>query len=93
MSKKSRQNAERQAAIAAAASPRPYRKAPGDTIDDLIRWRPAVARLHSAADDAKQADARLREAVLAARVDGCSWAVVGDAIGVSRQAAYQRFGR
>jgi hypothetical protein len=47
-----------------------------------------------AADAAlKNADADLRSAVADARAAGDTWDVIGLALGVSRQAAYQRFGR
>jgi hypothetical protein len=34
----------------------------------------------------------LHDAVRAARDDGATWADIGDVLGVSRQAAFQRFG-
>ncbi len=34
----------------------------------------------------------LRQSVLAARAAGCSWAAIGTVLGMSRQAAQQRFG-
>jgi hypothetical protein len=40
----------------------------------------------------EEAQARLRKAVLDARAAGDSWAVIGAALGVSRQAAWERFG-
>jgi hypothetical protein len=47
-----------------------------------------------AADAAlKNADADLRSAVADARAAGDTWDMIGLALGVSRQAAYQRFGR
>lgn len=57
-----------------------------DRAEDLL----AVAQ---AADDAAASEARLREAVDIARAHGRSWGRVGLALGVSRQAAQQRFGR
>ncbi len=49
----------------------------------------AVAEAQAALEgDARN---RLREAVVAARLDGHSWADIGRALGVSRQAASQRF--
>ncbi len=38
------------------------------------------------------AELALRRQVLAARQDGHSWAAIGYALGVSKQAAQQRFG-
>lgn len=46
----------------------------------------------AAAKDAEAADQRLHEAVTAARMAGESWAEIGMALCVSRQAAQQRFG-
>lgn len=49
-------------------------------------------RAIAAASDAVRADeARLREAVEVARSHGCSWNRIAVALGVSRQAARQRF--
>lgn len=39
------------------------------------------------------ADEVVRAVVQRAREDGATWQVVGDAVGVSRQAAFQRYGR
>jgi hypothetical protein len=39
------------------------------------------------------AEERLRDAVDAARSSGRTWAEIGDVLGTSRQAAFQRFGR
>ncbi len=47
-----------------------------------------------AADEAvAEAEAALRTAVLAARAAGESWTVIGAALGITRQAAQQRFSR
>jgi len=40
-----------------------------------------------------EADAKLRLAVREARATGDSWSVIGAALGVSKQAAQQRFSR
>ena len=62
--------------------------------------RPAHVKVHSTDDlrqvavasDAVRADElRLREAVLSARAHGRSWNQISVALGVSRQAARQRF--
>ena len=51
-------------------------------------------RAIAAASEATRADeARLREAVETARAHGRSWNQIAVALGVSRQAARQRFGR
>ena len=46
-----------------------------------------------AAERAEVANADLRAAVLEARAAGETWAMIGPMLGVSRQAAYQRFGQ
>ena len=58
--------------------------APVEGTDDLR----AVA---AAAEAVRADDARLREAVLLARANGRSWNHIALALGVSRQAARQRF--
>ena len=40
----------------------------------------------------RQAESTLREHVAWLREQGCPWSVIGDALGVSRQAAQQRYG-
>lgn len=47
----------------------------------------------TAAAGVNVAEERLHEAVQAARAAGDSWTVIGAALGVSKQAAQQRFGR
>lgn len=47
-----------------------------------------IAEARQAVDDAQQ---ELRHAVSAARRAGDSWATIGMVLGVSRQAAFQRF--
>lgn len=46
-----------------------------------------------ARDLADLAAEALRDAVAAARAAGCTWQEIGDLLGVSRQAAFQRFGQ
>ncbi len=53
------------------------------------RWLRAV---RAAADTAAQAADDLRTAVAVARANGESWATIGMVLGVTRQAAQQRFG-
>lgn len=57
-------------------------------------WRDG-RELHAVEDAARAleaADAHLREAVRAAREAEYSWAAIGAVLGVSKQAAQQRFG-
>lgn len=56
---------------------------------DATNMRRIAACAHALTD----AETRLIDAVTAARADGDTWAVIGTALGVSRQAAYQRFGK
>lgn len=67
-----------------------------DTLDvsshparDATSFRTIVA----AAANVSAAEEALRVAVRAARETGDSWTVIGAALGVSKQAAQQRFGR
>ncbi|MDQ4501292.1 hypothetical protein [Sinomonas sp. ASV322] len=50
-------------------------------------------RIIAARKGVEKADAELRAAVKAAREEGDSWAIIGAALDISRQAAQQRFGR
>jgi hypothetical protein len=52
-----------------------------------------MRRIAAARDRLAQADRELHEAVAAARAAGDTWSMIGMALGTSRQAAYQRFGR
>lgn len=56
---------------------------------DAAHFRRILAARKAVAD----AEQELRDAVHAAREAGDSWTVIGAALGTSRQAAYQRFGR
>jgi hypothetical protein len=51
-----------------------------------------VALIRDADELARRSRARLHELVGAAREGGTSWQAIGDALGVSRQAAFKRFG-
>ena len=52
-----------------------------------------LARIVEAAAAAEHADTELHAAVTAARAVGVTWAAIGDALGITRQAAFQRFGK
>jgi hypothetical protein len=52
----------------------------------------AAARLHLLASLMAETERRLPRAVAEARGQGCSWAQVGDLLGVTRASAQQRFG-
>lgn len=52
-----------------------------------------LRRIIAAADAVKVAEAELDAAVVAARDAGDTWDAIGVVLGVSRQAAYQRFGQ
>ncbi len=60
-----------------------------------LDWEDPVdlRRIGLAARSLNRADADLRDAVAAARTAGRSWADIGIVLGVSKQAAQQRFGR
>lgn len=47
--------------------------------------------IRAAAKNVETAEQDLRDAVRAAREAGDSWAIIGTALGISRQAAQQRF--
>lgn len=53
----------------------------------------AIGRIHDALEVRLQADRVLAAAVDAAREGGGTWQQIGDALGTTRQAAFQRFGR
>jgi hypothetical protein len=59
-----------------------------------IRWQdaPELLAVAQVADNVRADEARLRDAVTAARNAGRSWNRIAVALGVSRQAARQRFG-
>jgi hypothetical protein len=59
-----------------------------------IRWQeaPELVAVAQAADSVRADEARLRDAVATARNAGSSWNRIAIALGVSRQAARQRFG-
>jgi hypothetical protein len=58
-----------------------------------VRGEPTLGdALRAAVDVRDAADAYLRELVDMARNDGATWAEIGEAIGVTTQAAHQRYG-
>lgn len=65
-----------------------------DSLDPATaEWRAAtqfrrIVRAREAYDEAEQ---HLRESVAAARAAGDSWTIIGVALGISRQAAWERF--
>jgi hypothetical protein len=61
----------------------------GDPARDAIHLR----RIAAAREALERADQELRDAVAAALAAGDSWAVVGRAMGSTRQGSYHRFGR
>jgi len=61
--------------------------------DIELRDATNLRRIIRAREAVEQADAELRYAVAQARANGDSWAAIGAALGTTRQAAYQRFGR
>lgn len=65
-----------------------------DTVEPPADARDAthLRRIIAAAERVEKAEDELRTAVKAARDAGATWAVIGLALGVSRQAAFQRFG-
>ncbi len=52
-----------------------------------------IRRIIAAAEAVEKSEAELRAAVTAARAAGDTWDAIGVALGISRQAAYQRFGK
>ena len=50
-------------------------------------------RIREAQHQVDEAERELREAVRAARADGATWEEIGDALGVKKQTAWERFWR
>ncbi|WP_034488280.1 hypothetical protein [Actinomadura oligospora] len=53
----------------------------------------APAAVAAAAEAVRRAEDHLRGTVGTARSSGLTWQEIGDALGITRQAAFQRFGR
>lgn len=66
-----------------------------DTVEPEGPARDAahIRRIIVAAEALRTADTELTAAVAAARAAGDTWDAIGVALGTSRQAAYQRFGK
>ena len=58
----------------------------------FAEWDREISQIIEANQDLKLAELRLRRHVANARKTGHSWASVGFALGITRQAAQQRFG-
>lgn len=52
----------------------------------------AIQRVKDAARHLGRAESDLRTSVARARERGATWQQIGDALGISRQAAHERFG-
>src|SRR5664279_4641830 len=61
-----------------------------DPLGDLVACLDAVAEL---SEVQREASEQLRATVGAARAEGASWTVLGAKLGVSRQAAQERYGK
>lgn len=65
-----------------------YEPAEADELDAQ-----AVANLRDAVQERSEAERHLLDAILAARTAGLSWAVIGQFVGTSGEAARQRYGK
>lgn len=81
------------------ASPTAWAEPAGSTSDAIHQeWKahlpsPTIVGVKAAAAAARKADDALDEAVLRARLDGATWAAIGDAAGMTRQSANERWKR
>lgn len=62
-----------------------------EDFDPEMRDAWALRELIAAAEGRSAAEARVDKAVLAARLDGCSWGLIGMVLGTSGEAARQRY--
>jgi hypothetical protein len=62
-------------------------------VEPLANWDRELTQVIAANREQTVAAAKLRRQVSLARRSGHSWAAIGFALGISRQAAQQRFGR
>jgi hypothetical protein len=80
-------------------APSVYGDAPAGIEDAIYQeWlghlpAPALIDVRAAAEDVRKAETRLDDAVARARADGSSWADIGDAAGITRQSAHERWSR
>lgn len=70
----------------------------GDSLGGQVSEAPgapgdALAAVAAAAEAVRRADDHLRGTVGTARSSGRTWQEIGDVLGITRQAAFQRFGR
>jgi hypothetical protein len=63
---------------------------PGNATTRLA-WAPNGARLRAALRVLAEAENEVERAIVIEREAGTSWAAIGDVLGVSRQAAWQRY--
>lgn len=71
----------------AGPEPAEYSSGPWDVLDD----DQLLSRLPDIAEAREMVEEHLRRWVSAARLRGISWASIGDALGMSRQSAWERF--
>lgn len=66
----------------------------GVDADDLVEVdSSALQRITELTDQRAAVDGELTEAVMTARIDGHSWAKIAVMLGVTKQAAQQRYGK
>ncbi|GAB99406.1 hypothetical protein GONAM_09_00510 [Gordonia namibiensis NBRC 108229] len=66
---------------------------PGSEPGDPGAREAALTRVHDALQLGRRAEELLSATARAAREFGCTWQEIGDVVGVTRQAAFQRFGK
>ncbi|MEO9327353.1 DUF3887 domain-containing protein [Gordonia aurantiaca] len=66
---------------------------PGVEPGDPGAREAALTRVHDALQLSRRAEDLLSATARAARDHGCTWQEIGDVVGVTRQAAFQRFGK
>lgn len=63
-----------------------------EELTDVARRSRAIRDLREAVQELHDAESALRMAVADARNANASWSYIAEALGVSRQAAWERFG-